>query len=333
MQDTGDVYLKIINSLYLTLSKTAAIMPFGSRYWLEEITRGIGESLLESYGEQFLPASKNPLEICNAYLNFLGHRDFLERDSFSLEEDEEEILVTMRRERCVYREFCLGAEKEGLLFYCPRLGALQAALRRSLDREYSTTVSIDRGAGSCRGRIFPQRRRLKTEAVRREGDVITIEGERAVLFHKDIYTSFLATVKEYAPFILKKVLFDAGYRSYLVIARHAREGCGTPEDALRVSFEELRNYGLGRVELASLDAAAGHAVIRCYHSFEAAVLEDVELYRTPRVTCDLLRGKLSACLTVILGRPITCEEMKCASVEGDCCEFHAYPEEEMAEGV
>ncbi len=308
-------------------------MPFGSRCWLEEITRGIGESLLESYGEQFLPGERDPLGICNSYLGFLGERNFLERESFSLEEDEGEILVTMKRERCTYREFCLGAEEEGLLFYCPRLGALQAALKHSLGREYSTSVDVDSETGVCRGRIFPRRRRLKTEAVRRDGDIISIEGERAVLFHKDVYTSLLGAIKEYAPFILKKVLFDAGYRSYLAVARHIEDSCEAPEEAIRVCFEELSSYGLGRVELVSLNAAAGQAVIRCYRSFEAAVLEDLELYRTPRPTCDLLRGKLSACLTVILGRAITCEEMKCASVEGDCCEFHAYPEEETVEGM
>lgn len=85
-------------------------------------------------------------------------------------------------------------------------------------------------------------------------------------------------------------------------------------------FEELSSYGLGRVELVSecRRRAGGHPLLSL---FEAAVLEDLELYRTPRPTCDLLRGKLSACLTVVLGRAITCEEMKCASVEGTAASF------------
>ena len=74
-----------------------------------------------------------------------------------------------------------------------------------------------------------------------------------------------------------------------------------PEEALDVCFEELKNCGQGRLELVSLDKKAGHAVIRCYQSFEVDAVKGIKLYRTPRVSCDLLRGELSACLSVILG--------------------------------
>ncbi|MGI6404963.1 MAG: hypothetical protein ACOX2E_00470 [Syntrophaceticus sp.] len=326
-------YLKIINSIYLNLSKTVSAIPFGGNYFLDEVTRGVGELILKEYEEQFHPESTKPSEICKAYLKTFGRQDFLEDGAFQVEDDGDSVVVTMNakdQEHCIYKEFCREAQKESLLFYCPRLGVLQSVLKKFLGVEYSTTVELkpESASGICRGRISPVKRRLRTEMVHFVDDTLNIAGERAVLFTKDIYQSFLTAVNEYAPFILKKVLFDTGYRSYLGIAREAQGYYKSPEKSLSVCFEEMKNCGIGRIELVSLDSAAGHAVIRCYRSFEVAVVEGIDLYRTPRVACDLLRGQLSACLSVILRRPIICEEMQCAALDGEYCEFHAYPEEE-----
>lgn len=330
MYKVEDVYLKIINSIYLTLSRTTGTIPFGGSHFLEEITRGVGEQILKEYGEQFnFSESTMPSDICKAYLSALGHLEFLEKGALRLEDEGDSVLVTMGQEQCVYQDFCRKVHEEGLLFYCPRLGALQSALKNALGVEYSTSVDYGPASGVCRGRVFPVKRRLRTEMVHFVEDTLDIAGERAVLFTKDVYLSFLVAVNEYAPFILKKVLFDTGYRSFLGVAREAADSYKkTPEKYLRVCFEEMKNCGIGRIELVSLDPSAGHAVIRCYQSFEVAAVEDIDLYRTPRVACDLLRGQLSACLTVILGYSIICEEMQCAAVQGEYCEFHAYPEEE-----
>jgi predicted hydrocarbon binding protein len=328
MMNSEDVYLKIINSIYLTLSRATGTMPFGGRHYLEEITRGVGEQILKDYGEEFKLESTRPSDICKAYFNALGYLVFLEEGAFQLEDEGNSVLVTMSQEHCIYQSYCRRAQEEGLLFYCPRLGALQSALKNALGLEYSTAVEFEPASGVCHGKVFPVKRRLRTEMMHFVEDTLDIAGERAVLFTKDVYLSFLVAVNEYAPFILQKVLFDTGYRSFLNIAREAADCYKLPEDSLRVCFEEMKNCGIGRIELVSLDTSAGHAVIRCYQSFEVAVVEGMELYRTPRVTCDLLRGQLSACLTVILGYPIICEEMQCAALSGEYCEFHAYPEEE-----
>ena len=329
MYNAEKFYLKIINSIYLNLSRTASSIPFGGNHFLDEVTRGVGELILKEYEEQFNPESTKPSEICKAYLKTLGRQDLLEDGAFQLEDDGDSVVVTMNpkdQEHCIYNEFCREAQKESLLFYCPRLGVLQSVLKKFLGVEYSTTVELkpESAYGFWRARISPVKRRLRTEMVHFVDDTLDIAGERAVLFTKDVYLSFLTAVNEYAPFILKKVLFD----TFLGIAKEA-EGCyKSPEKSLSVCFEEMKNCGIGMIELVSLDSSAGHAVIRCYQSFEVAAVQGIELYRTPRVNCDLLRGQLSACLSVILKRPIICEEMQCAALDGECCEFHAYPEEE-----
>ncbi|MGB4505050.1 MAG: V4R domain-containing protein [Syntrophaceticus sp.] len=328
MSEFEDVHLKIINSIYLTLSRASGAIPFGGGHYLEEITRGVGDEILKGYGERFNTESRKPSDICKAYLNALGHLEFVEKGFFQLEDKGDSVLATMSQEQCFYQDFCRKAHEERLLFYCPRLGAFQAVLKKVLGVEYSTEVDYEPTSGVCRGRIFPVKHRLRTEMVQFVDDTLDIAGERAILFTKDVYLSFLVAVNEYAPFILKKVLFDTGYRSFLVVAREAKKCYQKPEDLLRVCFEEMKSCGFGRIELVSLETAAGHAVVRCYQSFEVAVVKDIDLYRTPRVACNLLRGMLSACLTEILGHQIICEEMQCAAVKGEYCEFCAYPEDE-----
>ncbi|HAA89186.1 MAG: Uncharacterized protein XD63_1108 [Thermoanaerobacterales bacterium 50_218] len=327
MDESIEIYRKVLNYLYLTLSKTVSAIPFSGKYWLEEVTRGVGERVLDEYGKKLEITSERPVDICRAYLRMLDKEGFLRASAYQLEEEGDNVLVTLNRGRCVYQDFCRGAEKEGLFFYCPRVGALQAALQRVLGVEYSSTVEIDPETDTCHCRIFPAKR-LKTEIVTREGDLLKIAGERAILLPKETYSSILVAIREHAPHILKTVLYDSGYRSALTLARQAKEYYSDPREALEAVFEELRNDGLGRVELVALDLETGHAVVRCYNSFEAATVQRYgQLYRTPRVVCDLLRGMLSASLSIILEKPILCEEMKCEALEGEFCEFHAFPEE------
>jgi len=331
LDQSAEVYRKILNYLYLNLSKTAGKLPFSGRYWLEEISRGVGERVLQEYGQGIELQAGHPAAICKSYLSILDRAGILDESDYRLEEEGENLFVTLDRERCVYQDFCQGAGEDGLFFYCPRLGALQAALKQALGVEYSTSVEIDASTGTCRGRIFPAKLRLRTETITREGDLLKIAGERAVLFTKDIYAFILLAIKDYAPHIMKTVLFDAGYRSSRIIAGHAKQSYADPLEALDSLFGEFRNVGLGTAELVSLDPVEGRAVIRCYHSMEATVAQEYPLYRTPRVVCDLIRGKFSAYLSVILERPIICEELKCASMGDDYCEFHAFPADQ--EGV
>lgn len=325
MKGSVEIYRKILNYLYLNLSKTAERLPFSGRYWLEEVTRGVGEMVLQEFGEEVGVLRGEPAAVCSFYLSILDRAGMLNEDDYRIEGEGESVVVTLERERCVYQDFCLGAEREGLFFYCPRLGALQAVLKQTLGVEYSTAVEVAADTGICRGRIFPVRHRLKTETVTRNGDLLMIAGERAVLFTKEMYAYLVLAIREYAPHIMKAVLFDAGYRSSEIVARNARVNHTDPIDALNSLFGEFRNLGLGRAELVSLDAAMGHAVIRCHNSIEVAIAREYSLYRTPRVVCDMLRGKFSAYLSVILERPIICEELKCASMGEECCEFHAFP--------
>ncbi|MBE3584766.1 MAG: hypothetical protein IMW94_01075 [Thermoanaerobacter sp.] len=76
-------------------------------------------------------------------------------------------------------------------------------------------------------------------------------------------------------------------------------------ECLNILLDELKQHGLGRMELVTLEPDTGKALIRCYNSFQVEAIKKYgELYRTPRVVCNLLRGTFAAFLTEVLQRDI-----------------------------
>ena len=110
------------------------------------------------------------------------------------------------------------------------------------------------------------------------------------------------------------------------LARKTRNFYPDTEECLQLLLEVIKNDGLGNVELVSFNLTQGRAKIRCYDSFQVTVANEYgRLYRSPQVTCDLLRGIFAAYFSVLLDKEIICEEMCCQSVKGNYCEFLTMP--------
>ncbi|TYO97420.1 4-vinyl reductase [Desulfallas thermosapovorans] len=78
--------------------------------------------------------------------------------------------------------------------------------------------------------------------------------------------------------------------------------------------------------MVSVSLTRNRAKIRCYDSFQVAVTHEYgQLYRSPQVICDLLRGFFAAYLSVIFEKEIICEEMVCQSTGAGYCEFLTLP--------
>jgi predicted hydrocarbon binding protein len=134
------------------------------------------------------------------------------------------------------------------------------------------------------------------------------------------------SIKEHAPHALKHVLYDAGFRSALNLARKTRVDYPNIEECSQLLLEVIKNDGLGNAELISFNQSEGRARIICYDSFQVSVTNEYgNLYRSPQVTCDLLRGIFAAYFSVLLDREVICEEMSCQSVKGSYCEFLTMP--------
>ncbi|GBF33992.1 hypothetical protein DCCM_3103 [Desulfocucumis palustris] len=320
----NDISRIIINYMYLSMCRTMNQVPFSGRHWLEQFVTGVAQYFINEYWDDLMLQSKKPLDICRAYLNTLERVDFLNAGDYRLEESGENLLLSVKRDKCVYREYCLRAREEGLPTFCVRLGTLQAILHHVLGENFSESLEKEE-EGVCRGKLFPAAG-PKEEIVTREGHVLKIAGRRAVLLPQETYASLLVSVREHAPHALKHVLYDAGYQSGLSLAHKSRALYPDPEECLQLLLEEIKNQGLGNVELVSVSLTRARARIRCYESFQVAVANECGyLYRTPQVICDLLRGFFAAYLSVLFEKEIICEEMICQSMGADYCEFLALP--------
>jgi len=308
----------------MSVCKTMQQLPFSSRHWVEQVMIGSAQYTVNEHLDKLHFTSKEPVFICRAFLNFMHGEGYLNAGDFRFEEAGDNLLVNVERCKCVYREYCRGAPAEGLLFYCARLGAFQAVLRHVLGVNYSAVVETDE-KGVCHGRLFPVTQ-PKEDIVTREGHLLKIAGRRAIFLPLETYAHLIMSVREHAPHVLKHVLYDAGFRSGLSLARKTKALYPDPEECLRLLLEVIKNNGLGNAELVSFNISRARARIRCHDSFQVDVINEYgNHYRTPQVICDLLRGVFAAYLNVLLEKEIICEEMSCQSMGGNYCEFLALP--------
>ncbi|MDD4238100.1 MAG: 4-vinyl reductase [Desulfotomaculaceae bacterium] len=315
---------EVINYLYMSVCKTLKNVPFSNRYWVEQIMMGPAQYILEEYMDELQFTSKKPAAVCITFLNFLESKGFLISKDYQMEELGNDLLVHVKRDKCNYRKYCLQTPVEGLLFYCVRVGTFQAVLQKILGKSYSASMETDQ-CGVCHGKLSPAPNPIE-EIVNRDGDVLKIAGRRAILLSKQTFASLLMSIKEHAPHTLKHVLYDAGYRSGALLARKTRDSHPDQEESLQVLLNEIKNIGWGRVELVSFNPSQGRASLRCYDSFQAAIVAEYgSFYRSPQVNCDFLRGLFAAFVSIVLNEEIICEEMNCQSVGGDYCEFLAMP--------
>ncbi len=321
---TREFSRELINFMQLSMCKTMKQLPFSSSHWLEQFMISTAQYVLEEHLDEIKFESKNPVQACLAFLNFMDREGFLKAGDYRLEDSGDSLLVQVDRNNCVYRDYCLRAPIEGLPHYCARLSSFQAVPRHVRGMDYSTSMKTDEH-GVCRGRLFPATR-PNGEIVTREGHILKVAGRRAILLPQETYASLFMSIKEHAPHAIKHVLYDAGYRSALYLAHRTKTAYPDPEECLHLLLEVIKNDGLGNLELVSLDLTRGRAGIRCYDSFQVSVENEYgSLYRSPQVTCDLLRGILAAYFSVLLEQDIICEEMRCQAVEGDYCEFLTMP--------
>jgi len=320
----NEISKEIINYLYMSICKTLKNVPFSNRYWVEQIMMGPARYILEEYTDELQFTSKKPADVCVTFLDFLESKGFLVSKDYQMEASGNDLLVRVERDKCNYRQYCLRAPVEGLLFYCARVGTFQAVLQKVLGESYSASVETDQ-CGVCHVKLSPASK-PKDEIVNREGHMLKIAGRRALLLSQQTFASLLMSIKEHSPHTLRHVLYDAGYRSGSTLAIRARSIYPDTEECFHVLLNEIKNIGLGNVELVSFNPSQGRARLRCYDSFQAAIVEEYgPLYRTPQVNCDFLRGLFAAFVSVVLEEEVICEEMNCQSMGGNYCEFLAMP--------
>ncbi|MGB9804511.1 V4R domain-containing protein [Desulfofundulus sp.] len=317
--------IKVIGYMYSSIMETMDHLPFSGRYWMEKIIEGTALHVLNEHINELEITSYTPVDLCASYLKLLEKKEFLQASDYQLRQEGQEVEMKVNLSRCMYRDFCIHAQHQEFPLYCIRMNALRSVLKSFLHLDYTYSLEISQEEDLCSGRLFPNPI-PRGEIVIREGHMLKIAGERAILMPMGTYASILASIREHAPHILVHVLYDAGFRSGLRLARRVRKMYPEVPECLNILLDELKQHGLGEMELVSLEADAGKAIIRCHDSFQVESIGKYgELYRTPRVVCDLLRGTFAACLTELLEQEIFCEEVQCKSMGDPCCEFRTLP--------
>ena len=154
----------------------------------------------------------------------------------------------------------------------------------------------------------------------RHGEV-WIAGERVVFFPVRAYGMMLNEIHAASPDLLRHIVYRSGFVLGESIASQVRELYPYPNDGLFVLLEDLARGGFGTFELVDLDLAAGHATVRGQNLFESAIAAGLTWARTPRCVDNYCAGRLAGYLSVLFGRPTTCEEIMCEARGDSYCEF------------
>ncbi len=149
---------------------------------------------------------------------------------------------------------------------------------------------------------------------------------RVVLMTEQAYIFLLRVLHEQAPQILKYAFYDMGYRAgEQVIEAVGGFETQDPEQLFRYCVETYRQAGYGEIEVVSVDFDKPEAMLRGRNLFEAGLVGEAGIYRTPRTADHYSRGMFAGFMSTLLGREVVCEEMACQFRGDEACEFVILP--------
>jgi predicted hydrocarbon binding protein len=155
-----------------------------------------------------------------------------------------------------------------------------------------------------------------------EDGVIQLEGRRVLVVSADFLTAVLSAGEKVVGPAIGGILYFAGELSGRLFGERARaEAPGARLEDLVVNvMASLEVRGLGRVEIADLDATAGTGILRLLRSPYADALPGRD-----RPVCYSLMGLWGGVLSGVSGREVTAEEVLCRAKGDPICEIVAGP--------
>ncbi|MGI6487345.1 MAG: hypothetical protein GX964_05080 [Syntrophomonadaceae bacterium] len=320
---TIDFLHKVLNHLYLGMSQVAERVPMGGAYWMEMSIAMMSQRIFNEYKQYFAPASGQAEDICLAWIDLLGQFGSVDNEAFGFKTINETVNISVESKECNYQDYCTTARGEGLPFVCPVLTGFKWITSYVTNRDYQLDMTAFPPNGTCAGAIFPAQR-LKNILVK-DGDHISIAGERAIVISTDAFGYLLKAIYEYAPHVLRQVLYESSYNSSL--AEYDRIDPHYPNK--RDLIEWLLRYpallGVIRYEIVEFDEESKRACIHGYSSYLVDMYQQHELCLSPRISCHSARGRLAAYFTRAWGEDMTCEETRCQSMGSEFCEFIVLP--------
>ncbi|MGI6488365.1 MAG: hypothetical protein GX964_01165 [Syntrophomonadaceae bacterium] len=114
----------LVNKLLLAASETMQPLPDG-RTLLERIIEGLSDRVLDQFEKDLYPLGNDPVDWARAWIRLLSRQGFVVEEHYEFEEIGDNIEVRIFNGSCSYREYCRQADREGLLFVCPRMQSIK----------------------------------------------------------------------------------------------------------------------------------------------------------------------------------------------------------------
>ncbi len=164
-----------------------------------------------------------------------------------------------------------------------------------------------------------------TESLESRNGMLMLGPARAILVTEQAYVFLLRVIHEHAPQVVKYAFYDMGYRAgeQLMVALDAR--ARNPEQAFRHFVRTYTEAGYGSIEVTSFDLSKPEATLRGTNLFEAGLVGEAGICRSPRTVDHYSRGMFAGFLSALLGQDVVCEEMACQFRGDEACEFVILP--------
>lgn len=324
MLDKTTVLFDTINSLYMGMSQLAVSSPMGDKHYLEIVTEHLAERTLEKYREFFTPASDSAIDVCQAWINLLDKTGYLDGRDYCVTRENEKIEISVNKTNCTYRDFCSEAKQKGLPHTCPRMVSCKWIASRQSGEQYQFQLEAVNET-NCSGYIYP--RQSLNEILSRDGDKITIAGERAIVLSTNAFGILLQTIYKRVPELLGQVLYESAYYSGLMDYEKVSKYYHNCRDIIEHLLNTVNLLGNIRYEIIKYDEENMEAEIRGYDSYSAEIFEKYHLFKAPKVSCYSACGRLSAYFSKAWQTEITCEEMECEVLGDNYCTFILLPKE------
>ncbi|MGI5921103.1 MAG: V4R domain-containing protein [Syntrophomonadaceae bacterium] len=314
---------KILNNMFLGVGQLADKVPMGGKNYLEMVCDFYVGRMFNEYKDSFNPASDKAIDLCRAWIELMEKEGYLDKNDYELSNGGDFVTVKVSKHNCSYFEYCTTANRENIAHVCPRILGLRWVVANCTGRQYQLKTEEFSDTERCLGTIYPGE--VMSEILTKDGDNISIAGERAIVLTTNAYGILMKTIYEYAPHLLERVLYESTYYSSLVeydrIAVYYQDARQIVEHLLR-TIERLGNI---RYEIVSYDDKNKQAIVRGYGSYMAEIFKENHLFSTPKMSCASGKGRLAAYFTKAWGEEIICEELSCEAFGDDYCEFILLP--------
>lgn len=321
--ENGKFLSELLNNMFLGVSQLADSVPLGGKSYLEKVCNNYTERIFKQHKQNFKPESDKLIDLCYAWMDMAKNEELTSKEDFQLHNGGDSVHIIVNKHNCSYYKYCATAKKENLPLVCPRMLSFRWVASNFTGRSYQLVTEEFTDSDSCKGTISPGE--IKNEILTKDGDNISIAGERAIVLSTNAFGVLVKTLYDYEPHILEQVLYESTYYSSVVEYDKIKDYYSEKREIIEHLMNTIARLGNIRYEIIEFDEQNKRAVVRGYNSYMAEIFRNNKLYTSPKVSCASARGRLAAYFTKAWGEEIVCEEIKCEAFGDNCCEFVLLP--------